>query len=69
MNSDNPQNRKSKIVIPISSAEELSKYQKGLLSVLSRIKIDKLDPGFKEDLKAVYALLSHLLDDKDFRDS
>lgn len=56
---DNSQNPK-KIVIPVSGVEDVQKYQKGILGILGKIEIDQCKPGFKEDLKAVYELLSHL---------
>jgi hypothetical protein len=55
-----------KIVIPVSSVAELGKYQKGLLNLLKRINIEKCDPQFKDDLAAVYELLSHILMEKEF---
>ena len=55
-NSKNPQ----KIVIPVSGVADVQKYQKGILGILGKIEIDQCKPGFKEDLKAVYELLSHL---------
>lgn len=54
-----------KIVIPVSGAEDVQKYQKGILGILSKIEIDQCKPGFKEDLKAVYELLSHLAPSKE----
>lgn len=50
-----------KIEIPIKDLEELARYQNALLSILRKISIDKCDPQFKDDLKVVYALLSHTL--------
>jgi hypothetical protein len=50
-----------KVIIPVSGVEEVQRYQKGLLGILGKIEIDQCKPGFKEDLKAVYELLSHLL--------
>lgn len=55
-----------RIEIPISNVEELCRYQKGLLNLLKRIHIEKCDPQFKDDLKAVYELLSHILMEKEF---
>jgi hypothetical protein len=54
-----------KIIIPVSGVEEVQKYQKGILGILGKIEIDHCKPGFKEDLKAVYELLSHLLMSKE----
>lgn len=55
-----------KIIIPVAGIEELYRYQKGILGILGRIEIDDCNPIFKEDLKAVYQLLTHLLVDKAF---
>jgi hypothetical protein len=55
-----------KIVIPVSGIEEVHRYQKGMITMLSKIEIDNCKPAFREDLKAVYELLSHLLLNKDF---
>lgn len=55
-----------RIEIPISNIDELSRYQKGLLNLLKRIHIEKCDPQFKDDLTAVYELLSHILMEKEF---
>ncbi len=49
-----------RIEIPLSSPDGLIRYQNALLSILRRIRIDKCETEFKEDLKAVYELLSHL---------
>lgn len=48
------------IIIPNSDIRDLDKFRKGILSVLSKVKIDNCDPEFKDNLKAVYELLSHL---------
>jgi hypothetical protein len=55
-----------KIIIPVSGIDEVYRYQKGVLTILSKIEIDNCKPSFKEDLKAVYELLSHLLLNKEF---
>lgn len=57
---------KLRVEIPISSVDELVRYQRGLLHVLKRIHIDECDVEFKNDLAAVYELLSHILIEKDF---
>lgn len=46
---------------------DINKFRHGLLSVLAKVKIENCDSEFKEDLKAVYELLSHLNMDRDFR--
>lgn len=53
-----------RIVIPISDMEELSKYQNGLMGVLSKVEVGNCNPQLKENLKCVYELLSHLIPDK-----
>ena len=62
----NPRENQLKIILPDSGMEELYRYQKGLLNMLSKIEIENCSPDFKEDLKSVYKLLSHLLLDKAF---
>lgn len=54
-----------KIIIPVSSMDEVEKYHKGLLGVLRKIEIDNCDPTLRENLKSVYELLSHLTIDED----
>jgi hypothetical protein len=48
------------IVIPDAGVQDLRRFRKGLLSILSKITIENCDSEFKENLKAVYELLSHL---------
>lgn len=55
------------IIIANSGLEELYRYQKGLLSILSTIEVESCSPDLREDIKAVYSLLSHLLLDKAFQ--
>lgn len=55
------------IIIPNADIEDINKIRKGLLSILAKVKIENCDSEFKENLKAVYQLLSHLPLDKDFR--
>lgn len=59
-------NSQLKIIIPISSMDELTRYQKGIMGLLNKIEVGNCDPVLKENLKSVYELLSHLLPDKDF---
>jgi hypothetical protein len=54
-----------KIIIPVSSMDEVEKYHKGLLGILRKIEVDNCDPTFRENLKSVYELLSHITTDKD----
>ena len=46
--------------ISLSGHEELHNYQKGIRGLLRRIEITNCDPDLKENIKAVYQLLSHL---------
>lgn len=62
----NPRENQLKIIIPKAGIEELYRYQKGLLNTLGKIEIENCNADFKEDLKSVYELLSHLLLDKAF---
>lgn len=54
------------IVIPSADLQDLRRFRKGLLSLLSKVKIENCDAELKENLKAVFELLSHLQID-DFR--
>lgn len=57
--------RADRHVTPNASIEDVSRFRRGVLSILSKIKIESFDEKFKEDVKAVYELLSHLqLDDQ-----
>jgi hypothetical protein len=46
--------------ISLSGHEELSNYEKAIRGLLRRIEVTNCDPDLKENLKAVYQLLSHL---------
>jgi hypothetical protein len=50
-------NKTLSIEIPI---QELKNYQKGILGVLSKVKVDDLDSSSIEDVKSVYRLLDQL---------
>lgn len=54
------------LTIPVAGIAELYSYQKGLLAILSEIKINELDDELEENLKSVYQLLGHLLLDHSF---
>lgn len=57
--------REDRLVTPTASIEDVSRFRRGVLPILSKIKIASFDEKFKEDVKAVYELLSHLqLDDQ-----
>lgn len=53
-----------KIIIPISDSEELFRYQRGLINLLSKVEIGDCNPEVRDDVKSVYRLLSHLVDNK-----
>lgn len=59
----NNNNHALTVTIPVAGVDELHKYQKGLLAVLSEINIDTCDEELKENIKTVYQLLNHLLID------
>lgn len=52
------------ITIPVSGLEELGQYQRAIINQLSKIEIGDCNPQVKEDVKALFKLLSHLLIDK-----
>lgn len=51
---------KPTIFISIASHENLTRYQDGLRGLLRKIEIEDCDPETKEDVKAVYELLTDL---------
>lgn len=51
---------KPTIFIPIASHEKLIRYQNGVRGLLRKIEVENCDPETKEDIKAVYELLTHL---------
>lgn len=53
-------NRPRKIVIPVSTQDEILRYQLGILGILSKIEVGKCTPDLKEDVKATYDLLKHM---------
>ncbi|MBT1700281.1 hypothetical protein KK083_25565 [Fulvivirgaceae bacterium PWU4] len=56
----NKANNPSKIVIPVSSPEEVLRYQQGIAGVLATIELRSITPALKEDIKVVYNLLDHM---------
>lgn len=46
--------------IPVSSIDDIARYQKSLINVLDKVEIDDCNPAFREDLAMVYRLLSLL---------
>jgi len=46
--------------ISLSGHEELHDYQKGIRGLLRCIDVTNCDPDLRENIKAVYQLLSHL---------
>jgi hypothetical protein len=47
-----------RMVIPISSEDELTNYRKGIMALLRKVEIDDCDSELIENLKSVYDLLS-----------
>ncbi|MEO7989265.1 MAG: hypothetical protein ABI663_06970 [Chryseolinea sp.] len=58
----NSEKGKNKLVIeiPDASIQDLHRFRKSLLTVLAKVNIENCDAEFKESLKSVYELLSHL---------
>lgn len=52
-------NKQLVLSIRISDRTEIVKYQEGLMGLLRKIEIGNCDPELKENIKAVYELLSH----------
>jgi hypothetical protein len=48
------------ITIPNAGVQDLYRFRKSLLSILAKVNIENCDTEFKESLKTVYELLSHL---------
>lgn len=49
-----------KITIPNSGLLQLATYRRSILCLLSKLEIDNCDSEQKENIKAIYGLLSHL---------
>lgn len=47
-----------RMVIPISSEDELTNYRRGIMALLRKVEIDDCDSELIENLKSVYDLLS-----------
>jgi hypothetical protein len=54
-------NSPQRIIIPISGTEDVFRYQRGVLGILGKIKMHTCGPALKEDVKAVFELLGHML--------
>lgn len=52
------------ITIQNPKVSDIQNYHRSLLKVLEKIEIGNCDPEFKEHLKIVYELLSHLQPDE-----
>ena len=63
MNQSSPDNC-LKIIINLSDSEELHRYQKSMINLLSKIDISDCNPEVREDVKSLYRLLSHLMNDE-----
>jgi hypothetical protein len=48
------------IEIPGANLQDLDRFRKSLLTILAKVNIENCDADFKESLKSVYELLSHL---------
>ncbi|PZR30382.1 MAG: hypothetical protein DI538_22750 [Azospira oryzae] len=48
------------IAIPNRNVQDINRFRKSLLNVLAKVNIENCDAEFKESLKTVYELLSHL---------
>ena len=46
-----------KITISVADFEELQKFQRGIINLLSRVEIDDCNPDAKEEIKSLYKLL------------
>jgi hypothetical protein len=57
----NNTNNTCKIVIPVSDVQEILRYQRGVLGLLRKIELDTCGPTLKDDVKAVFELLGHML--------
>ncbi|MBT1697898.1 hypothetical protein KK083_13480 [Fulvivirgaceae bacterium PWU4] len=53
-------NRPRKIIIPVSTQDDILRYQLGILGILSKIEVGKCTPSLREDVKATYDLLKHM---------
>jgi len=54
------------IIIPLQKVDDLLRYQKGMLKLLGQIEIGDCNSDLKENLMAVYEILSHFGMDTDF---
>jgi hypothetical protein len=61
-----PDKKQIRICIPVSSLKDINRYYQSIITMLDRVEIGDCNPDFKEDLIAVYELLSHLQTDNDF---
>ncbi|MBT1704909.1 hypothetical protein [Chryseosolibacter indicus] len=46
-----------KITISVTDFEELQKFQRGIINLLSKVEIDDCNPEAKEEIKSLYKLL------------
>lgn len=57
-------NSRLKIVINLADSDELHRYQRSMINLLSKIDITDCNPEVREDVKSLYRLLSHLMINK-----
>lgn len=46
-----------KVTISVADFEELQKFQRGIINLLSKVEIDDCNPEVKEEIKSLYKLL------------
>lgn len=62
----NTDKKQLRICIPVSNLKAIDKYHASIINMLDRIEIDDCNPTLRENLNAIYELLSHLQPDEDF---
>jgi len=51
-----------RIIVPVSSPEELGRYRKCILHLLSHIEVDTCDPTTRDGVKVLYKFLNCLFE-------
>jgi hypothetical protein len=62
----NTDKKQLRICIPVSNLKAIDKYHTSIINMLDKIEIDDCNPALRENLNAIYELLSHLQPDEDF---
>jgi hypothetical protein len=62
----NTDQKQLRICIPVSNLRVIYKYHQSIINLLDKIEIDDCNPELRENLNAIYDLLSHLQPDEDF---